>query len=105
MKRFGLAMGLAVAAMLATTGCQGVASPVIGILITEQVKWDGMATGKIGTKEGKACAKSYFALYATGDASIKAAAKAGGITNVMSVDHESNWVLIFGEYCTIVRGT
>ena len=36
---------------------------------------------------------------------VEAAAEAGGITDVMSVDHESRWLLIFGEYCTIVRGT
>lgn len=105
MKRFRLAMALAIVALFASTGCVGVASPVAGILVTDSVKWDGYSSGQLGTKEGKACAQSYLALFATGDASVQAAAKAGGITNVMSTDHESRWILIFGEYCTIVRGT
>jgi len=82
----------------------GVASPAIGILSTN-VKWAGDAEGPIGTKEGKACARSILTLVADGDASIAAAAKNGGIRNVTSVDHETTWTLIFGEFCTIVRGT
>ena len=86
------------------TGCMGVATPAVGILITD-VKWDGHTSGKQGPKTGKACAKSVLALVASGDASIEAAAAEGGITNVTSVDHESTWTLLFGEYCTIVHGT
>lgn len=105
MKRLRLTLALAILALFATTGCMGVASPVAGIIITDGVKWDGHASGKLGTKEGKACAQSYLSVFATGDASIKAAAEAGGITNVMSVDHETKWLVVFGEYCTIVRGS
>ena len=105
MKRALLTIAMATIAIGFATGCQGVASPVVGLIITENVKWDGMASGKLGTKEGRACAQSFLAIYARGDASIKAAAAAGGITNVMSVDRESKWLIIFGEYCTIVRGT
>ena len=105
MKRLKLALALAFVVIFASTGCMGVATPVMGTLIIDSVKWDGYSSGKIGTKEGKACAKSYLALFATGDASIKAAAAEGGITNITSVDHESSWLLIFGEYCTIVRGS
>lgn len=105
MKRFAMVVALAMVAMVATTGCIGVSSPVLGVLVIDDVKHGGMAKGALGTKEGKACAKSYLALFATGDASVKAAAEAGGITNVMSVDHESKWIVLFGEYCTIVRGT
>lgn len=86
------------------TGCLGVATPAVGILITN-VKFAGDAEGPVGTKEGKACARSVLGLVADGDASIQAAAKNGGIRNVTSVDHESKWTLIFGEFCTIVRGT
>lgn len=86
------------------TGCMGVASPAMGIFITD-VKWDGHSKGKQGPKTGRACATSVLALFASGDASIEAAAKDGGITNVTSVDHESKWTLLIGEYCTIVHGT
>ena len=100
-----IAIALAVLLVGSTTGCIGVKAPVLGVLVTDDVKWDGMAKGKLGKKEGRACAKSYLALFATGDASIKAAAENGGITNVMSVDHESKWIILIGKYCTIVRGT
>jgi hypothetical protein len=103
MKKIGLL--LAMAACLPLVGCMGVASPAIGTLFTD-VKWDGMAKGALGSKEGKACAHSYFALIATGDASIAAAAAAGGIKDVASVDHTSqNTLGLIGEYCTIVRGS
>ena len=103
MKR--IALVLASIALLMTTGCIGVQSPVLGLLVIDEVKHSGMAKGKLGPKEGKSCAKSYLALFATGDASIEAAAEDGGITNVMSIERESRWIILFGEYCTIVRGT
>ena len=105
MKRAFLTIALAMVALGMTTGCLGVASPVVGIVFTDNVSWAGSAKGKLGTKEGRACAESFFALYARGDASIEAAAKAGGISNVMSVDFQTRWIVLYGEYCTIVRGT
>jgi len=98
-------IALTILLVAATTGCIGVATPVLGVLVTDDVQWDSYSTGKIGTKEGRACAKSYLALFATGDASIKTAAANGGITNITSVDHETKWIVLFGEYCTIVRGS
>jgi hypothetical protein len=60
----------------------------------------------VGAKEGTSCAQSVLGLVATGDASIKAAAKNGGITRIDSVDHYTrNIVGILGEFCTIVRGS
>lgn len=101
-KRLILLIGLALVLGM-STGCQGVVSPVIGILVTD-AKWDGDADGPLGAKTGKACAQSILALVATGDASIQKAASNGGITDVKSIDHHSKWTLLFGEYCTIVRG-
>ena len=86
------------------SGCLTVATPAMGVLITD-VTWDGHAEGSLGTKEGKACAQSILGLVASGDASIKAAAANGNITNVKSVDRYTKWTLLFGEYCTIARGT
>ena len=59
----------------------------------------------MGLKEGRACARSLFGLVATGDASIKSAAEAGGISEIESVDHHSTWLLVTGSFCTIVRGS
>jgi hypothetical protein len=45
-------------------------------------------------------------MVATGDASIQAAAAAGGVKNVTTVDHYTRNILgILGEFCTIVRGS
>lgn len=102
--RKALVVGLALAGMMGTTGCLTVATPAIGTLYTE-VWHGGDAEGPIGTKEGKACAQAILGLVATGDASVKTAAAAGGIKNVTRVDHYSKSILgIIGEYCTIVGG-
>ena len=85
-------------------GCNTVYSPAAG-MIWMDVKGPVDAGDKVGTKEGRACAKSLLGVFATGDASIKAAAAAGGITRIDSVDHHSTWTVVMGEYCTIVRGS
>jgi len=57
------------------------------------------------SKVGKATAKSYLTLIATGDASIEAAAKNGGITEIKYVDYNVKNILgVIGEYTTIVYG-
>ena len=57
------------------------------------------------SKVGKAMSTSYFALIATGDASIQAAAKNGGITDIKYVDYNVKNILGFiGEYTTTVYG-
>ena len=63
------------------------------------------AEGAVGGKEGMACASSILGWIATGDASISAAAAAGGIKTVTNVDHKSKNILgIIAEFCTIVQG-
>ncbi len=96
---------LAVCAAAFSTGCISVYTPAIGILYTE-VTGPVDAGGSVGSKEGRACAQSILGLVATGDASIKAAAQDGGISNIGSVDHYTRNILgILGEFCTIVRGS
>jgi hypothetical protein len=89
---------------LAAAGCQGVAAPVAGVLYTD-VKGPLHAGERVGQKEGRACARSLLGLVATGDASIRSAAEAGGISKIDSVDHHSSWRLVTGSFCTIVRGS
>ncbi len=104
MRMLPRALVIAAAAAL-LTGCMIVQSPAIGVLYTEV--WGPIdAGGRVGAKEGQSCAQSILGLVATGDASIKAAAKAGGITQINSVDHYTRNVMgIMGEFCTIVRGS
>jgi hypothetical protein len=61
--------------------------------------------GKTGTKSGEACVSGILVLVATGDASLDAAKKAGGITDVHSVEVKSTNILgIINSVCTIVHG-
>jgi hypothetical protein len=103
--RKALFVVLVLSGVTTLSGCISVATPAIGVLFTE-VRGPIDAQGAIGAKEGKACAQSILGLIAQGDASIAAAAKAGGITNVSTVDHYTRNVLgIIGDFCTIVRGS
>ena len=92
--------------LLNLTGCMGVSSPVRGWVYTE-AQWDGeVENGPAATKTGKACATSILAMVATGDASLEKAKANGGITQVAVVDHSTKNILgIWGEYCTIVKGS
>lgn len=98
------ALVLVAAFAAAGAGCAGVASPVTGVLYTD-VRGPIQAGQRVGAKEGRACARSWLGLIATGDASIKSAAEAGGISRIESVDHHSSWRLVTGSFCTIVRGS
>ncbi len=55
-------------------------------------------------KEGRACAKTVMMIATWGDASIKAAKKDGKIKKVATVDYDTFNILVYGEYCTVVRG-
>src|SRR6476646_9138822 len=61
--------------------------------------------GKSGDKHGEACATGILYLAAFGDASLDAAKKAGGITEVHSVEfHGTNILGIYTQGCTEVHG-
>lgn len=56
-------------------------------------------------KTGAATATSILGIVATGDASIEAAAKNGGITRIHHVDHHSRNIFgFYSEFTTIVYG-
>lgn len=58
-----------------------------------------------GEKQGVACATSVLGWVAWGDASVEAAKKNGGITEVASVDVKVKSILgVHATYCTEVRG-
>lgn len=99
------AAGILALGAVALSGCQPVASPLVGILYNEtKFGWEATQNAD-ATKEGKACANTILGMVATGDASISAAKKAGGITQVSHVDHSAKSIVgIVAEYCTIVYG-
>lgn len=86
-------------------GCAVVASPTTGLLYTHVQGPVATGNGTITSKTGQSCATNILGLFSTGDASIDAAKKAGGITTVASVDHDSTMVLmVYGQFCTVVKG-
>ena len=88
------------------TGCAGVVSPVgLGLIYTDVQGPIGATDESASSKRGSACASNYLGLFASGDASIEAAKRDGGISSVTSVDHDSMSVLmLYGRFCTIVVG-
>ena len=77
-----------------------------GALYTEVSSPVSVASGELSyTKVGTAMAQSILGLIATGDASIQAAANAGGIKKVKYVEYSVKNILgIIGEYTTTVYG-
>ena len=98
--------GISVAALTLASCMPIVASPTLGTTFNE-TKYGNIATEEsAANKEGKACATTILGAFAQGDASIVAAKANGGITKVSSVDHYAKSILmIFGEWCTIVKGS
>lgn len=97
---------VAVGAATMLSSCAAfVATPALGILYTD-VKAPLAATSNSGSsKVGTAQASSILGLVATGDASIDAAAKAGGITKIHHVDFEAKNILgIYATYTVYVYG-
>jgi hypothetical protein len=87
------------------TGCSSLRQPVIGGIYSDVTASEAVSSNQAGNRVGQACAQSYLNLVATGDASIEAARRAGGITLITSVDGQSSNILFFySKYCTIVRG-
>lgn len=105
MKKVAMMVGMAVVAL----GC-GVGYPT-GSLYTGTVTPHGASraelTGqaKSGDKQGESCATGILGIAAFGDASTDAAKKAGGITDVHSVEfHGTNILGIYMQGCTVVHG-
>lgn len=103
MKRMKLLVGIVAAAAL-LSGCA--TSYPLGVAFTD-VTLPVNATANVGKggKTGEAGCTSILSLVATGDCSIEAAKKNGGITKVYSVDWKANNILgIIGNYKVMVTG-
>ena len=87
------------------SGCAMAGAPVNGSLFSD-VKGPVLITSESGgTKTGEATCTSILGLLATGDCSIAAAKKQGGITTVSHVDHHSTNLLgVLATYKTVVTG-
>lgn len=86
-------------------GCAHASSKTTGFLYKDTSQGEMILPG-MGTKKGVACQTSILGAYASGDASVETAKKAGGITKVTAVDSTAESVLgFYAKYCTVVRGT
>ncbi len=90
----------------ALAGCATASAPVNGLLysnVSGPVQIGASADAP--TKVGRATTRSILGLYAVGDASIQAAAKAGGISKIHHVDHETQTILgVIADFTTVVYG-
>jgi hypothetical protein len=103
----------AVLASLLVSGCAGMnmlnTSPATGFIYMDYkapmpASTVGM-TASGSAKVGEASASSILGWVGTGDCSIEAAMKAGGITKVHHVDYHATRILgLFATYTTIVYG-
>jgi len=90
---------------LALAGCATAQSPVNGFFYSDVKSAGGATEAYGGTARGEACASSILGAFASGDASIDAAKKNGGIAQVTVVDHSASNILgFYAKYCTIVYG-
>jgi len=69
------------------------------------MRLEGAGAAKGGTKTGESCATGILGIAAFGDATLASAKKAGGVTDVHSVEFGSLNILgIYTQGCTIVYG-
>ena len=105
MKKIKLVVLAAGGAMLFSSCAMVRTAPLTGLLYTSMKSPMGITSNAGASKVGSAEATSILGLVATGDASIDAAAKAGGITKIHHVDEESTAILgIIAKYKVVVYG-
>jgi hypothetical protein len=106
-------MNKVVASMIlgySTTLCA--CSPIFGKqfgmgIIYSDVQFNEETTGNpLGNKRGEGCAMSILGVFASGDASVAAAAKQAGITKISTVDGSGGNILgfVYSTYCVVVTG-
>lgn len=104
MKKILVLSSIAAASALFTACAAVGVAPVTGVLYTDTSSPVAVGSGT-GSKEGRATCTSILGWIATGDCSVKAAASAGGVGQIKSVDYKTKSMLgIYAEVTTIVRG-
>lgn len=105
MQRFIASLLIGVCVVMLFAGCAIVSSHLPAVVYTN-VEGPVAATSNAGsTKIGTASATSILGIVATGDASIEAAARNGGITKIHHVDYKAQSVFgIYARFTTVVYG-
>jgi hypothetical protein len=76
-----------------------------GFIYSNHYEGDLVTANQAGRKRGQACTENILGLVTSGDASLSAAMKNGGIVAVSSVDHYYKSILsVYGKMCVIVTG-
>ena len=92
-------------AMILLSGCANVMSPAVGVFYSATNAPIAATEAASYSKVGTASCSSILGIVATGDASITAAMKNGGITKIHHVDYHSTNVLgFYAEMTTSVYG-
>jgi len=92
-------------ALVALVGCAQVMSPLTGVIYTEVSGPITATSAERGSKTGVAEATSILGILATGDASIAAAARNGGISQIKTVDYDATNILgLYATFTTRVTG-
>jgi hypothetical protein len=103
MKKITFTSVLCGAGLLALANCASV-GPNTGTFTFRKTGTSGNQI--MGDKKGEACAMSILGLIATGDASVEAASRAGGITKASVIDYDDIAILgVFARRCVIVKGS
>lgn len=78
----------------------------IGIIYTDAKLPRSVTDNEVGKKKGTSCAYSVLGVVAWGDASIRSAADAAGITEISAVDQDVMSILgiVYTKYCVQVSG-
>jgi hypothetical protein len=104
MKKMGSSVIIAALSASLLGGCVFASGPVMAPLAVNMTGPVSAGPAPTSPKVGRADAWG-IVLFATGDASISAAMRNGGITRVHHVDHETLNILgWFAKYTTIVYG-
>ena len=94
--------------LLGLPGCAGIVFGLdqpTGFLYTDADVPLHATENNLGRTKGEACATSILGLVTTGDAGIKTAAEAAGITQIAAVDTTFTNILgIWSKFCVVVSG-
>jgi len=105
MKMKLVAAALSLAALNGCAMAYGGNATALGTIYSAY-KSPGQVGAAADSKTGEACISSILGIVATGDASIEAAKKAGGISQIAHIDHEQFSVVgVYATSCTIVHGS
>lgn len=103
--RAAIAATIFVLAAVLLSGCAGVMSPAVGVIYSDTHAPLAATMAASYSKTGTSECSSILGMVATGDASITAAMKNGGITKIHHVDYHSTSILgIYAKMTTTVYG-